>query len=97
MECTDCKVKPATQLHPYTLCDDCWAERFSNQYYDGRWIPFKKLFEDNLKNRGLWIKEGESRDSWNERCALKGKKSKLLNGIKISESKGEETPAVGEG
>lgn len=97
MNCTDCNEKVATQLHPYLLCDDCWAERFSKQYVNGESIPFKKLFEDNLKKRGLWIEKGESRDSWNERCASKGKTSKLLNGIKIGESKREETPTVGEG
>jgi len=79
------------------MSDGCWAERFSKQYVNGESIPFKKLFEDNLKKRGLWIKKDESRDSWNERCASKGKTSKLLHGIKVSESKREETPTVGEG
>ena len=97
MKCTDCNKRVATQLHPYLLCDGCWAERFSKQYNNGQSIPFKKLFKDNLEKRGLWIKEGESRDSWNERCALKGKKSKLLNGSKISESEGKETSTVGKG
>jgi len=97
MKCTDCNKKVATQLHPYLLCDNCWSERFGKQYIDGKLVPFKQLFEDNLKKRGLWIKKGESRDSWNERCASKGKTSKLLHGIKVSESKGEETPTVGEG
>ena len=97
MKCTDCNKKVATQFTPYTLCDGCWAERFSKQYVNGQAIPFKKLFEANLKKRGLWIEEGESRDSWNERCASKGKTSKLLNGIKIGESKGAEASAVGKG
>lgn len=97
MKCTDCNKKVATQFTPYTLCDGCWAERFSKQYVDGKAIPFKELFMANLKKRGLWIDKGESRDSWNERCASKGKTSKLLNGIKIGESKREETPTVGEG
>ena len=97
MKCTDCNKKVATQVHPYLLCDDCWSERFGKQYIDGKLVPFKQLFEDNLKKRGLWIKKDESRDSWNERCASKGKTSKLLHGIKVSESKREETPTVGEG
>ena len=97
MKCTDCNKKAATQFTPYTLCDGCWAERFSKQYVDGKAIPFKELFMTNLKKRGLWIDAGESRESWNERCASKGKTSKLLNGIKIGESKREETPAVDEG
>ena len=97
MKCTDCNKKAATQFIPYTLCDGCWAERFSKQYIDGKAIPFKELFMANLKKRGLWIDAGESRDSWNERCASKGKTSKLLHGIKVSESKREETPTVGEG
>ena len=58
---------------------------------------FKQLFKENLEKRGLWIKDGESRDSWNERCALKGKKSKVLHGIKVSESEGKETQTVGKG
>ena len=97
MKCTDCNKRVATQFQPYTLCDGCWAERFSKQYINGKSIPFKKLFQENLEKRGLWIKDGESTDSWNERCALKGKKSKLLNGSKISESEGKETSTVGTG
>ena len=97
MKCTDCNKRVATQFQPYTLCDGCWAERFSKQYINGKSIPFKKLFQENLEKRGLWIKDGESRDSWNERCALKGKKSNLLNGSKISESEGKETSTVGTG
>ena len=97
MKCTDCNKKVATQFIPYTLCDGCWAERFSKQYIDGKAIPFKELFMANLKKRGLWIDAGESRDSWNERCASKGKTSKLLNGIKVSESKGAEASTVDEG
>lgn len=97
MKCTDCNKRVATQFQPYTLCDGCWAERFSKQYINGESIHFKQLFKENLEKRGLWIKDGESRDSWNERCALKGKKSKVLHGIKVSESEGKETPTVGKG
>ena len=74
----------ATILMPMPFCDRHWAERFSTQYYDGKHIPFLKLFKDNLMKRGLWKKTEESREQWNERCEVAAKESRLLRGAALS-------------
>ena len=80
MKCTDCNNKPGTHFHPYLLCDHCWAERFSTQFVNGKDMPFKQLFRDNLMKRGLWKKGEDMGDEVKARCETEGKKSKWLHG-----------------
>ena len=79
MNCSDCS-KPATHYHPHMLCDHCWAERYSTQSIDGKRVPFKKLFRDNLMKRGLWKKEGEEVPDWQDRCKTEAHKSRFFKG-----------------
>jgi|TARA_R100001530_G_scaffold14029_2_gene12791 hypothetical protein len=85
MKCIDCNKKPGTHLHPFLLCDDCWSERFSTQYINGKDVPFKELFRDNLMKRGLWKEGEEMNDDVKSRCEIEGKKSKWLHGNTASE------------
>ena len=76
--------KWGTILMPAPFCEKHWAERYSTQYYEGKHIPFRKLFKDLMMARGLWKKPEESREQWNERCEAAAKKSKLLGGSALS-------------
>ena len=80
MKCTDCNKKPGTHYHPFLLCDDCWANRFSTQHIKGVDIPFKELFRSNLMKRGLWRPDEEMNDEIKTRCKEEGMKSKWLHG-----------------
>jgi hypothetical protein len=77
-KCTDCK-QWATIYHPAPFCDAHWANRFSTQNVDGKPVPFRKLFKDNMVKRGLWKKPDESLDEWYANCEKEAKKSKLLS------------------
>ena len=85
MKCTDCNKKPGTHYHPFLLCDDCWANRFSTQHIKGVDIPFKELFRSNLMKRGLWRPDEEMNDEIKVRCKEEGIKSKWLHGNTVKE------------
>ena len=70
--------KRATQLHPSTLCDECWARKYSTQAYQGEMVPFRKLFKDWLLKKGLFKKVDETDEVWYNRCKDKAMKSKLF-------------------
>ncbi len=70
--------KKATQLHPSTLCDACWARKYSKQAYKGEMVPFRKLFKDWLLKEGLFKKVDETDEVWYNRCKDKAMKSKLF-------------------
>ena len=65
--CSDCDKKRATQLHPYILCDSCYADRYSMQLVDGKLIKFKEYLKAQLIKDGLWFKDGETRQEWHGR------------------------------
>ena len=85
MKSTDCNKKPGTHYHPFLLCDDCWANRFSTQHIKGVDIPFKELFRSNLMKRGLWRPDEEMKDEIKVRCKEEGMKSKWLHGNTVKE------------
>ena len=85
MKCTDCNKKPGTHYHPFLLCYDCWANRFSTQHIKGVDIPFKELFRSNLMKRGLWRPDEEMNDEIKVRCKEEGMKSKWLHGNTVKE------------
>ena len=70
--------KKATQLHPSTLCDACWARKYSKQAYKGEMVPFRKLFKDQLLKEGLFKEVDETNEAWYNRCKDKAMKSKLF-------------------
>ena len=87
-KCSDCP-RPAKHLRPFLLCDSCWADRFSVQRYEGKDIPFKRLFEMNLRKRGLFYdpdKDGTVSD-WYERVGKTASPqlSKYVNSVSESE------------
>ena len=71
--CSDCDRKRATQLHPYILCDSCWADRYSTQAIGGKVFKFKEVLKAQLIEQGLWFKDGETRKEWHERMEVGGR------------------------
>ena len=71
--CSDCDKKRATQLHPYILCDSCWADRYSTQAIGGKVFKFKEVLKAQLIEQGLWFKDGETRKEWHERMEVGGR------------------------
>ena len=66
--CQDCNAKTATHSHPMMICDKCWASRYSTQFMEGEYIPFRDIHKARLKGLDLWRKEGESNGDWGDRC-----------------------------
>ena len=76
-----CKCgKRVTQVWPTSLCDTCWAEDYSTQWYDGKLWGFKHLFKALLLERDLFKKDDETKDEWYARCKEKALTSKLFRG-----------------
>ena len=71
--CSDCDKKRATQLHPYILCDSCWADRYSTQAIGGKVFKFKEVLKAQLIDQGLWFKDGETRKEWHQRMEVGGR------------------------
>ena len=71
-KCSDCPEQ-ATIYHPAPFCDTHWVNRFSTQNVDGKPIPFRKLFKDNMVKRGIWKKPDESLDEWYDLCEKSAK------------------------
>ena len=71
--CSDCDKKRATQLHPYILCDSCWADRYSTQAIGGKVYKFKEVLKAQLVEQGLWFKDGETRKEWHQRMEVGGR------------------------
>ena len=71
--CSDCDKKKATQLHPYILCDSCWADRYSTQAIGGKVFKFKEVLKAQLVEQGLWFKDGETRKEWHQRMEVGGR------------------------
>ena len=59
--------EPATHLKPETLCNQCYAKKYSKQNYDGDLLPYQFVLAKVLKDAGLEIQEGESDHKWQER------------------------------
>ena len=64
-EICDCG-QPATQ--DTGQCDRCWADKYSKQYYNGEELPYKLVLAAKLKEMGLYIKDGETRSDFSDRC-----------------------------
>ena len=75
--CSDCDRKRATQLHPYILCDSCWADRYSTQAIGGKVFKFKEVLKAQLIEQGLWFKDGETRQEWHQRMEVGGRSALL--------------------
>ena len=85
-----CKCgKRVTQVWPTSLCDTCWAEDYSTQWYDGKLWGFKHLFKALLLEKGMFKTDDETKEEWYQRCKDKALTSKLLGG-KIHGKKTEE-------
>jgi hypothetical protein len=65
---------------PTSLCDTCWAEDYSTQWYDGKLWGFKHLFKALLLERGMFKTDDETKEEWYQRCKDKALTSKLLGG-----------------
>ena len=62
--CNNCR-RPATQAE-HNLCDRCWAQKYSKQWYNGEEIPYAELFKKTI---GVMGKQAdESREEWFARC-----------------------------
>ena len=72
--------KRVTQLWPTSLCDTCWAEDYSKQWYGGKLWGFKHLFKALLLEKVLFMKDDETKEQWYQRCKEKALTSKLLGG-----------------
>jgi hypothetical protein len=70
--------KKATHLHPSTLCDACWARKYSTQSYRGEVVPFRKLFKDQLLKEGLFKAVDETNEAWYNRCKDEAMKSNMF-------------------
>ena len=71
--------KRATQLHPSTLCDECWARKYSMQSYKGEVLPFRKVLKDFIISQGLFKEVDETDKDWYNRCKDNAMKSKTLH------------------
>ena len=71
--CSDCDSRRATQLHPYILCDSCWADRYSTQNIGGKALPYKEVIKAQLISMDLWFKDGETRAEWHKRMEVDGR------------------------
>ena len=71
--CSDCDNRRATQLHPYILCDSCWADRYSTQNINGKTLPYKEIIKAQLIAMDLWFKDGETRAEWHKRMEVDGR------------------------
>ena len=72
--------KRGTQVWPTSLCDTCWAEDYSTQWYDGKLWGFKHLFKALLVERNLFKRDDETKDEWYARCKEKALTSRLFSG-----------------
>ena len=60
--------EPASQLHPEPLCCKCWADNYSMQKYEGHDVPYKRVLADQLKRMNLVPENGETNESYWNRC-----------------------------
>ena len=60
--------EPASQLHPEPLCCKCWADNYSMQKYEGHAVPYKRVLADQLKRMSLVPENGETNESYWNRC-----------------------------
>ena len=89
--CNKCQ-RPATQAQS-NLCDRCWVQKYSTQWYEGEEIPYADLFKKTI---GVWgKKDDESREEWFSRCEAKVKEKGYAKSV--IKSKGEKPPEVGSG
>ena len=58
----------ASQLHPEPLCCKCWADNYSMQKYEGHDVPYKRVLADQLKRMSLVPENGETNESYWNRC-----------------------------
>jgi len=49
-------------------CDACWADKYSYQLHKGEFVAYKPLLAQQLKAMDLWIKDGETRSDFSDRC-----------------------------
>tara|TARA_R100000808_G_scaffold24488_1_gene56534 strand:- start:856 stop:1389 length:534 start_codon:yes stop_codon:yes gene_type:complete len=57
---------PATQ--DTGQCDSCWADKNSKQFYNGEELPYKLVLAAKLKELNLYIRDGETREDFSNRC-----------------------------
>ena len=67
--------EPAAHLHPEPLCGKCHADKYSMQKYEGHYVPYKRVLADQLKRMNLVPENGETNESYWNRCRerLRGK------------------------
>ena len=76
LPCVKCS-RPSTQARPASLCDKCWSDMYSMQTIGGSTLPYKKVLQEYLEGRGLWLREGETHEAWGLRCKAVAQKSSL--------------------
>ena len=65
MRCESCGKDNPTQVNEqYSLCDHCWASKFSKT----SGVPFRTVLKESLEKMGMMRKEGETIEQWSNRC-----------------------------
>ena len=65
--CSKCQ-RPATHAQS-NLCDRCWAQKYSKQWYNGEEISYAQLFKQTIGVMGK--QKDETREEWFSRCEAK--------------------------
>tara|TARA_R110000824_G_scaffold104389_3_gene247844 strand:+ start:199 stop:768 length:570 start_codon:yes stop_codon:yes gene_type:complete len=65
-----CKCGGPVTIRYLGLCVRCYSNAHSMIYHLGEFRPFREVFAITLKDMGLTLSEGESRDDWLDRCRL---------------------------
>ena len=58
----------AEARHPTGECDPCHADKYSEQFFEGEFYPYKILLAKQLKDMGLTFLDGETRSDFSQRC-----------------------------
>ena len=68
--CNKCQ-RPATQAQS-NLCDRCWVQKYSKQWYNGKELTYAELFKTTIGAMGK--QDDETREEWFSRCEAKVRK-----------------------
>ena len=78
MRCESCGKEDPTQVNEqYSLCDRCWASKFSKT----NGVPFRIILKESLERMGMMRKDGETINQWSKRCHAKTHKT--VGGVKL--------------
>ena len=78
MRCESCGKENPTQVNEqYSLCDHCWARKFSKT----SGVPFRTVLKESLEKMGMMRKEGETIEQWSNRCRKRSPIDKSIKQI----------------